>query len=99
MSLRPLRRTSPSPLSTRLGARPNFVKMAPLIEALDRRGVADQVVVHTGQHYDRRMSEEILKDLALPVPDTRWEAVRLTWRTNRQGSDRVRGNLSRPSRR
>ena len=52
-----------------VGARPNFVKMAPLIDALDRRGVASQVVVHTGQHYDRRMSEEILEDLGFPVPD------------------------------
>ena len=52
-----------------VGARPNFIKMAPLIEALDRRGVGDQIVVHTGQHYDRRMSEEILEDLGFPVPD------------------------------
>ena len=52
-----------------VGARPNFVKMAPLVEALDRRGVAKQVVVHTGQHYDRRMSEEILDDLGFPAPD------------------------------
>ena len=52
-----------------VGARPNFVKMAPLIEALDRDGVADQVVVHTGQHYDPRMSQEILDDLGFPPPD------------------------------
>ena len=52
-----------------VGARPNFVKMAPLIEALRRRGAARQVVVHTGQHYDRRMSEEILEDLGFPAPD------------------------------
>jgi UDP-N-acetylglucosamine 2-epimerase (non-hydrolysing) len=52
-----------------VGARPNFVKMAPLIEGLRRRGVARQLVVHTGQHYDQRMSEEILEDLAFPAPD------------------------------
>jgi UDP-N-acetylglucosamine 2-epimerase (non-hydrolysing) len=52
-----------------VGARPNFVKMAPLIEALYERGVTHQLVVHTGQHYDRRMSEEILEDLAFPAPD------------------------------
>jgi UDP-N-acetylglucosamine 2-epimerase (non-hydrolysing) len=52
-----------------VGARPNFVKMAPLIDALARRGVARQIVVHTGQHYDRRMSEEILEDLRFPAPD------------------------------
>ena len=69
MSVRPLRRAIAEPVVHVVGARPNFIKMAPLIEALDRRGVADQVVVHTGQHYDRRMSEEILEDLGFPVPD------------------------------
>ena len=51
-----------------VGARPNFVKMAPLVEALRRRSSADQIVVHTGQHYDRRMSEEILEGPLLPGP-------------------------------
>ena len=36
-----------------VGARPNFVKMAPVIEAMRRRGHTRQLVVHTGQHYDR----------------------------------------------
>jgi UDP-N-acetylglucosamine 2-epimerase (non-hydrolysing) len=52
-----------------IGARPNFVKMAPLIDALSRRGVDRQLVVHTGQHYDRKMSDEILEDLGFPPPD------------------------------
>jgi UDP-N-acetylglucosamine 2-epimerase (non-hydrolysing) len=52
-----------------VGARPNFVKMAPLIGALRDRGAARQLVVHTGQHYDRRMSAEILEDLQFPAPD------------------------------
>jgi UDP-N-acetylglucosamine 2-epimerase (non-hydrolysing) len=52
-----------------VGARPNFVKMAPLIEALRGRGAASQLVVHTGQHYDRKMSEEVLDDLGFPAPD------------------------------
>jgi UDP-N-acetylglucosamine 2-epimerase (non-hydrolysing) len=52
-----------------IGARPNFVKMAPLIEALRQRGVNRQFVVHTGQHYDRKMSDEILEDLGFPEPD------------------------------
>jgi UDP-N-acetylglucosamine 2-epimerase (non-hydrolysing) len=52
-----------------VGARPNFVKMAPLIKALARRGVSRQLVVHTGQHYDSRMSDEILEDLGFPAPD------------------------------
>jgi UDP-N-acetylglucosamine 2-epimerase (non-hydrolysing) len=52
-----------------VGARPNFVKMAPLIDALRRRGVSRQLIVHTGQHYDRKMSDEILEDLGFPSPD------------------------------
>jgi len=52
-----------------VGARPNFIKMAPLIDALARAGAGRQIVVHTGQHYDRRMSEEILEDLGFPRPD------------------------------
>ena len=52
-----------------VGARPNFVKMAPVIEALARSGGPPQFVVHTGQHYDERMSGEMLTDLQLPKPD------------------------------
>jgi UDP-N-acetylglucosamine 2-epimerase (non-hydrolysing) len=62
-------RQEPAVVVHAVGARPNFVKMAPLIDALRRAGVARQVVVHTGQHYDRRMSEEILEDLRFPLPD------------------------------
>jgi UDP-N-acetylglucosamine 2-epimerase (non-hydrolysing) len=52
-----------------VGARPNFVKMAPVIDALERRGAFRQVVVHTGQHYDARMSDEVLADLEFRAPD------------------------------
>jgi UDP-N-acetylglucosamine 2-epimerase (non-hydrolysing) len=52
-----------------VGARPNFVKMAPVIAALDDRVDIDQRIVHTGQHYDARMSEEMLSDLEFPEPD------------------------------
>src|SRR5215210_3825425 len=52
-----------------VGARPNFVKMAPVIVALERRRVFRQVVVHTGQHYDSRMSDDVLKDLDFPEID------------------------------
>jgi UDP-N-acetylglucosamine 2-epimerase (non-hydrolysing) len=51
-----------------LGARPNFVKAAPVIRALAALGVA-QRVVHTGQHYDERMSDVFFVQLALPQPD------------------------------
>jgi UDP-N-acetylglucosamine 2-epimerase (non-hydrolysing) len=52
-----------------VGARPNFVKMAPVIAALDDRGDVAQRIVHTGQHYDERMSAEMLSDLEFPEPD------------------------------
>ena len=45
------------------------MKMAPVIEALDRRRVFRQVVVHTGQHYDSKMSESVLADLDFPDVD------------------------------
>ncbi len=50
------------------GARPNFPKAAPVIRALEDRGV-DQVLVHTGQHYDDAMSEVFFRELDLPRPD------------------------------
>jgi UDP-N-acetylglucosamine 2-epimerase (non-hydrolysing) len=52
-----------------VGARPNFVKMAPVIVALERRKIFNQVVVHTGQHYDSRMSDDVLRDLDFPEID------------------------------
>ncbi|MEA2125990.1 MAG: hypothetical protein QOI80_2772 [Solirubrobacteraceae bacterium] len=52
-----------------VGARPNFVKMAPLVAALREREDVENLLAHTGQHYDQRMSAEILEDLQLPEPD------------------------------
>jgi UDP-N-acetylglucosamine 2-epimerase (non-hydrolysing) len=49
------------------GARPNFMKVAPVLAALGRAGV-QHVFVHTGQHYDASMSEAFLRDLSLPEP-------------------------------
>jgi UDP-N-acetylglucosamine 2-epimerase (non-hydrolysing) len=51
-----------------LGARPNFVKAAPVIRALAALG-HEQRVVHTGQHYDERMSDVFFVQLGLPEPD------------------------------
>jgi UDP-N-acetylglucosamine 2-epimerase (non-hydrolysing) len=51
-----------------VGARPNFVKMAPVVSGLARCNLRN-LVVHTGQHYDRRMSAEVLHDLEFPEPD------------------------------
>jgi UDP-N-acetylglucosamine 2-epimerase (non-hydrolysing) len=53
-----------------LGARPNFVKMAPVIAALrDRLPDARHVIVDTGQHYDRMMSSVFMEELRMPAPD------------------------------
>jgi UDP-N-acetylglucosamine 2-epimerase (non-hydrolysing) len=50
------------------GARPNFPKAAPVLRALSARGLP-QRLVHTGQHYDERMSEVFFRQLGLPAPD------------------------------
>ena len=50
-------------------ARPNFMKVAPLYHALKATDWAKPVLVHTGQHYDRNMSDAILEDLGIPEPD------------------------------
>src|SRR5215472_16123585 len=53
-----------------VGARPNFVKMAPVIAALrSARPDGDHILVHTGQHYDRMMSSVFLEELGVPPPD------------------------------
>jgi len=51
-----------------VGARPNFMKMAPLYFALEKAGVFNPVIVHTGQHYDYEMSLAFFEDLELPEP-------------------------------
>ncbi len=51
-----------------VGARPNFMKAAPVIRALEAGGV-DQVLIHTGQHYDAAMSDVFFAELGLPEPD------------------------------
>ncbi|HEY7036169.1 MAG TPA: UDP-N-acetylglucosamine 2-epimerase (non-hydrolyzing) [Thermomicrobiales bacterium] len=49
------------------GARPNFMKVAPVLAALAARG-HEGILVHTGQHYDARMSDAFFRDLDLPEP-------------------------------
>jgi UDP-N-acetylglucosamine 2-epimerase (non-hydrolysing) len=50
------------------GARPNFMKVKPVLDALERRGLPT-VLVHTGQHYDEAMSDVFFRDLGLRPPD------------------------------
>jgi UDP-N-acetylglucosamine 2-epimerase (non-hydrolysing) len=52
-----------------VGARPNYMKIAPLIEALKDVNGFRQVLVNTGQHYDDAMSRAFVRDLGLPAPD------------------------------
>lgn len=51
-----------------VGARPNFMKLAPVDRALAKRGV-EHVIVHTGQHYDPGMSDAFFEQLWIPSPD------------------------------
>jgi UDP-N-acetylglucosamine 2-epimerase (non-hydrolysing) len=51
-----------------VGARPQFVKLAPVAAALAAAG-HEHVIVHTGQHYDERMSDVFFEDLRIPQPD------------------------------
>jgi UDP-GlcNAc3NAcA epimerase len=55
-----------------VGNRPQFVKSAPLSVALRDRGV-EEVLLHTGQHYDRELSDVFFEELRLPEPDIRLE--------------------------
>ena len=52
-----------------VGARPNMMKIAPLISELRKCKDIEPVLLHTGQHYDRRMSKVFFEDLAIPKPD------------------------------
>jgi UDP-N-acetylglucosamine 2-epimerase (non-hydrolysing) len=57
-----------------VGARPNFMKMAPILRALGTHSPKIPVLlVHTGQHYDKDMSAKLFNDLGLPVPDINLE--------------------------
>src|SRR5437773_921403 len=63
------------------GARPNFMKVAPIIKCIRERGAVGQQnrvsleyrLVHTGQHYDEKMSDIFFSDLGIPAPDINLE--------------------------
>jgi len=52
-----------------VGARPNFMKVAPLHRALERTEGIESLIVHTGQHYDQKMSDIFFEQLGMPEPD------------------------------
>ncbi len=56
-----------------VGARPNFMKVAPVISALEHRDSVLQTLVHTGQHYDDAMSRVFFRQLGIPAPDMNLE--------------------------
>jgi UDP-N-acetylglucosamine 2-epimerase (non-hydrolysing) len=56
-----------------VGARPNLMKMAPIMEAYLEAGNIDPLLVHTGQHYDDNMSNLFFRDLGMPRPDLNLE--------------------------
>jgi UDP-N-acetylglucosamine 2-epimerase (non-hydrolysing) len=56
-----------------VGARPNYMKIAPVYAALERSGLVRQRLIHTGQHYDRALSGVFFADLDLPEPHTMLE--------------------------
>lgn len=51
------------------GARPNFMKIAPIVRALQAHGGLDFKIIHTGQHYDREMNDVFFEELGIPQPD------------------------------
>jgi UDP-N-acetylglucosamine 2-epimerase (non-hydrolysing) len=56
-----------------VGARPNFMKVAPVHAALAAGGGVQQSIVHTGQHYDEKMSDVFFRELGIPAPDVNLE--------------------------
>jgi len=59
-----------------VGARPNFMKAAPVVRALNACEQVRQTLVHTGQHYDFNMSDVFFQELGLPAPDINLEVGR-----------------------
>jgi UDP-GlcNAc3NAcA epimerase len=55
-------------IATIVGARPQFIKAATVTRALVERGSVDEIIIHTGQHFDERMSEIFFKELNIPKP-------------------------------
>ena len=55
------------------GARPNFMKIAPLISEIKKHPEIDYLLVHTGQHYDKNLSKIFFDELEIPRPNINLE--------------------------
>ena len=60
-----------------VGARPNYMKVAPVYAALEQQGNVDQRLIHTGQHYDAIMKDVFFAELPLPKPHVQFETTTL----------------------
>src|SRR4051794_4968505 len=70
-----MKRMSSRPLVVHVvGARPNYMKVAPVYAALERRGRVEQRLVHTGQHYDILLKDVFFAELPLPKPHVQLDA-------------------------
>ncbi len=58
-----------------VGARPNFMKIAPLMRAFGAVPALESILLHTGQHYDERMSRTFFDELGIPEPDVNLEVA------------------------
>ena len=56
------------------GARPNFIKIAPVIEAIKKKNKISFRLIHTGQHYDKNMSDNFFEELGIPIPNINFNA-------------------------
>ena len=74
MSILPFDRLSKNSILCVVGARPNFVKIAPIIAALREPPVViPACLIHTGQHYDVEMNSAFFGELGIPEPDANLE--------------------------
>ena len=55
-------------IATVIGTRPEIIKMAPILDLLEKKGI-NNILIHTGQHYDHEMSQQFFMDLELKKPD------------------------------
>ncbi|MGC1647567.1 MAG: UDP-N-acetylglucosamine 2-epimerase [Candidatus Sulfotelmatobacter sp.] len=62
-------RGAPSKILSVVGARPNFMKIAPIVDALKKFPDLQHCLVHSGQHYDELLSGSFFAELGLPLPD------------------------------